>query len=66
MACGIDLFEDASFECLFAEAQPLPSDDFVMGLVMLAPSELEGRGQAMVDELIEINLGTEDDFCPTC
>lgn len=62
MAHGIDLLEDAPFECLFTETQPSPSEDFIMGSVMPAPPKLEDGGQATVDDLIEVNLGMEDDF----
>lgn len=32
---------------------------------MSVPPKLDDGGQAMVDELIKINLGTEEDFLPT-
>lgn len=32
---------------------------------MPAPPKLEDGGQAMVDNLVEVNLGTEDNFCLT-
>lgn len=58
------MFEDAPFECLFAEKK-LSSDDFVMDSMMPVPLELEDGGQAMVGDLIEVNPGTEDSFHPT-
>lgn len=36
-----------------------------MGSVMLTPPELEDEGQAMVDNMIEVNLGTKEDLRPT-
>lgn len=36
-----------------------------MDSVMPVPPELKDGGQAMVDDLIEVNLGIEDDFRPT-
>lgn len=57
----VELLEDAPFECLFVEAQIQSSEDFDMGQVMLMPLKLEIGGQAMVDDLIEVNLRTEED-----
>jgi hypothetical protein len=45
-------YEVEEMEVIVAEAEP-------------APPELDDGGQATVDELIEINLGTEDDPRPT-
>lgn len=36
-----------------------------MGPVMPAPPKLENKGQAIVDDLIEVNLGMEEHFLPT-
>ncbi|XP_062099929.1 uncharacterized protein LOC133805791 [Humulus lupulus] len=40
-----------------------PSEEFI-DIVQPAPQELKDGGQATVDDLIEINLGTEDDLKP--
>lgn len=32
---------------------------------MPAPPELENGGQAIGDDLIKVNLGMKEDFCPT-
>lgn len=47
------------------ETQLSSFEDFIMGPVMPAPLELKDGGQAMVDDLIEVDLGMEGDFCPT-
>lgn len=36
-----------------------------MGSIVPAPPELEDGGQATVNDRIEVNLGTKDDFRPT-
>lgn len=59
---GINLLEDARSECLFVETQSSSSEDFIMGPVMPAPLELEDGDQAMIDDLVKVNLGTEEDF----
>lgn len=65
MAHVTDLLEDDPFECLFVETHPSSSKDFIMESVMPPPLELEDGGQAIIDDLIKVNLGTEEDFHPT-
>lgn len=62
---GTDLLEDAPFECLFAEAQSQSSKDFIMGPIIPSPLDLEDGGQAMVNDLIKVNLRTKEDLQPT-
>lgn len=68
--------EESLFGCLFVAestdpSAKLTSKDFIMGHVtsteplIPVPLELEDGRQAIVDDLVEINLGTEKDPRPT-
>lgn len=62
MTYGINLFEDAPFELLVCRNKIAILEDFIMGSMMPAPLELEDGSQTTLDDLIEVNLGTGDEF----
>ena len=53
-----DPYETSSFDAIHAEEEEIIE-------TTIAPQEVEDGGQPTIDELVQINLGTEEDPRPT-